>query len=206
MGATVRKVRRSQEQRRLESEHRLLTAAAEVMVEEGFAATTFEKIGAKAGYSHGLVTQRFGSKDGLIQALIDYLGVRMEERYESLLKHASTPVDELSSYLDAFIRHIHEDPLAEAYFVMLSAAVSNRLPQKEFFFEYHERMKERFADAIRRGQRAGFIPPALDPDATALALGCVQVGIAVQLLVDPKLDPSPIGTTIKMALASLVES
>ncbi|WP_218042302.1 TetR/AcrR family transcriptional regulator [Sphingobium fuliginis] len=187
----------------MESEERLLTAAAEVMVAEGFAATTFEKIGQRAGYSHGLVTQRFGSKDGLILALIDYLSGQMDARYEDLLKHAATPVDELAGYLDVLISQVLEDPLAEAYFVMMSAAIANRLPQKDVFLASHERMRVRFADSIRRAQDAGLMSPELDPDATALAFGCVQLGFAVQLLLNSDLDPSPIATTIKQAMTAL---
>ena len=71
------KPRRSQADRRDESERRLLAAAAELVVEHGMGAATFEKIGARAGYSRGLVTQRFGSKRGLIEALIHQLQGRL---------------------------------------------------------------------------------------------------------------------------------
>ena len=64
-------LRRTQAERRDESQRRLLEAAAALIQERGMAAATFENIGVRAGYSRGLATQHFGSKQGLIEALID---------------------------------------------------------------------------------------------------------------------------------------
>ena len=54
-------------------------AAAQVVADQGVAAATFEAIGRKAGYSRGLATQRFGSKQGLIEALVDSLHQGFED-------------------------------------------------------------------------------------------------------------------------------
>jgi AcrR family transcriptional regulator len=62
--------RRTQAERRAESEQQLLRAAAEIVVQEGVAAATFESIGRRAGYSRGLAAQKFGSKQGLVEALV----------------------------------------------------------------------------------------------------------------------------------------
>ena len=70
--------RRTQAERRDESERRLLRAAAELLVERGVKAATFENIAQRAGYSRGLVTERFGSKQGLIEALIEGLQGRLQ--------------------------------------------------------------------------------------------------------------------------------
>jgi AcrR family transcriptional regulator len=47
------------------------------------AAATFDAIGKEAGYSRGLVTQRFGSKDGLIRSLIAALHGWQREALEA---------------------------------------------------------------------------------------------------------------------------
>ncbi|HQP20056.1 MAG TPA: helix-turn-helix domain-containing protein, partial [Phenylobacterium sp.] len=74
---TPSKIRRSQAERRDESERRLIEAAAGLVVEQGIGAATFANIGERAGYSRGLVTQRFGSKQGLIEAMIERLQLRI---------------------------------------------------------------------------------------------------------------------------------
>ena len=50
---------------------KLLDAAAELISEGGYERMTMAAIGQRAGYSHGLVTARFGSKEGLLWALVD---------------------------------------------------------------------------------------------------------------------------------------
>src|SRR3978361_2083635 len=52
---------------------RLLEAAAELIRDRGYEGTTLAAIGERAGYSHGLATRRFGSKEGLLGVLLDRL-------------------------------------------------------------------------------------------------------------------------------------
>src|SRR5258706_16390675 len=80
-GVLAPKSHRTQAERRDESQRRLLEAASAVIQERGMAAATFENIGARAGYSRGLATRHFGSKQGLIEALI----ARIQERRDSAL-------------------------------------------------------------------------------------------------------------------------
>jgi len=47
----------------------LLDAAADLIAEGGYEAMTLAAVGERAGYSRGLVTARFGSKDQLLEAL-----------------------------------------------------------------------------------------------------------------------------------------
>src|SRR5258705_9621681 len=63
--------RRPQAERRAQSERRLLDAATRLIADQGFSKTTLAQIGAKAGYSRGLVNERFGSKAELVQVLAD---------------------------------------------------------------------------------------------------------------------------------------
>jgi len=50
----------------------LLTAARELVEEHGVAAVTTEAVAARAGVGKGTVFRRFGSREGLMAALLDY--------------------------------------------------------------------------------------------------------------------------------------
>src|SRR5262245_25406994 len=63
-------VRRTQAQRREHSANSILAAAADLFAERGYVDTTMEQIGSRAGFSAGLVAQRFGSKFGVVEALL----------------------------------------------------------------------------------------------------------------------------------------
>src|SRR6187431_2555326 len=94
--------RRSQTERRDESERRLLKAAMEVIVEQGVRAATFEAIGQKAGYSRGLATQKFGSKQGMTEALIGHLHERQNEALAAAGIDRAPGLDALLGYVDHY--------------------------------------------------------------------------------------------------------
>ncbi len=61
--------RRTQQQRRDQAETALLNAAAELAVEYGVRSLTLARVGERAGYSRGIVTHHFGSKQALLERL-----------------------------------------------------------------------------------------------------------------------------------------
>ena len=61
--------RRTQAERRAQTGSALVQAAAELVVEGGVAALTLAPVGERAGYSRGIVTHHFGSKQALVEAL-----------------------------------------------------------------------------------------------------------------------------------------
>jgi AcrR family transcriptional regulator len=63
--------RRTQVDRRAESDRRILAAARRLIAEKGSNGTSLAEIGLAAGYSRGLPSERFGTKQRLIDALLD---------------------------------------------------------------------------------------------------------------------------------------
>ena len=57
----------------------ILSAALELFANEGFAATPTSKIAKKAGVSEGLIFRHFGSKQGLLDALMEEVNARLEK-------------------------------------------------------------------------------------------------------------------------------
>lgn len=56
--------------RRIESDRKMLRAATELIARKGVGQSTLSEIGLAAGYSSGLPPMRFGSKVGLLEALL----------------------------------------------------------------------------------------------------------------------------------------
>ena len=52
----------------------VLDSAADLFAERGPAATSIRDIAARSSVNHGLIHRHFGSKDGLVAAVLDYLG------------------------------------------------------------------------------------------------------------------------------------
>ena len=197
---TMVKARRSQAQRRDESERRLLAAAAELVVERGMGAATFENIGARAGYSRGLVTQRFGSKRGLIEALIADLQGRLGGLLEDRRVDELNGLEAVLAYVDVFLTALDRDGELRAYFVVLAAAVADVSELRAPFAAAHKQVEQALESFFLRGQAEGAVRAGIDADAAALITGALLFGLSMQLLLDPLMDLAPIRETSLMTL------
>jgi len=184
--------RRSQAERRDAAERSLVEATLAIIAEQGVSAATFDAIGRRAGYSRGLATQHFGSKRGLIDAVVAYLHARQDEELD--LAHIDA-LDGLAA-LVAYVRHFGAgfdgSRDLRAYFMLLSDAVADVQEARAAFAHSHERVKARLAQLIRRGQREGCIRADADAEGTALMAGSLLLGVSMQALVDPDVKVAPV--------------
>jgi len=192
---SVPRVRRTQAERREDSERGLVKAAIAVTAERGVSAATFEAIGQRGGYSRSLVTRRFGSKQGLIDAVIDYLGERRKALAAERGIDRLSGLDALIADTDLYLRSLSEDGEVKAYFMLLAAAVADVNALRAVFAAAHEHVRTRLREFVRQGQAEGRIRSDLDADAAALMVGSLQMGLSMQLLVDPTMDLDPIRET-----------
>lgn len=193
--ATPSRTRRSQADRRAESGRGLVQAVVSIVPEQGVGAATFEAIGARAGYSRSLVTQRFGSKRGLIDAVIEHAhtafqSARLERRMDEL-----TGLEALLLMMDVYLTALANSDELRTYFMLLASAVAEVSDLRAAFATQHELVKQRLAALVARGQADGSIRADLDADAAALMIGSLELGLSVQLLVDPAMDLDPIRRT-----------
>lgn len=63
--------RRSQTERRAESDRRMIAAALKLIARHGSTGASLAQIGVEAGYSRGLPVARFGTKLALLEAVVD---------------------------------------------------------------------------------------------------------------------------------------
>lgn len=187
--------RRTQSDRRQQSEAELLRAAAELIAEQGVAAATFENIGIRAGYSRGLVTQRFGSKQGLIEALIGRLQARLQTQMDDRRLDEVDGLEAVLGFVDAFLTNLSRDGEMRAYFVLMAGAVADVSELRAPFALAHKGAEERLEAMVQRGQAEGVIRKALNADAAALMVGSLLLGLSTQLLIDPQMDLEPIRET-----------
>lgn len=87
-----------------------------------------------------------------------------------------------------------------ACFMLLAAAVADRLETWGAFSESHELEYLIIRAFIERGQKSGLIRPEIDADAEALMAGCSLLGLRIQCLIDPAFDPAPVRDALVGAL------
>ena len=184
--------RRTQADRRKQSEKSLVQAVVEIVPESGVSAATFEAIGARAGYSRSLVTQRFGSKRGLIDAAIEHAAVAFDSLQATRRIDRLSGLDGLLLLLDTYLTELSTSSELRTYFMLLSSAVAEVSELRTAFAAEHERVKDRLAALVAKGQADGSIRREIDAESAALMIGSLQLGLSVQLLVDPTMDLAPI--------------
>ena len=112
--------RRTQAERRSESEEAVLQAAAELIAQYGVERASLARIGLQAGVSRGLPTHHFGSKD----ALVARLALRVQERVVAMSSQllqerertggaAATAMEAILAVLDSYLE-LFTKPTAEA--------------------------------------------------------------------------------------------
>ncbi|CAN7540624.1 TetR/AcrR family transcriptional regulator [Phenylobacterium sp. LjRoot219] len=196
-------IRRSQAERRSQSERSLLQAAIDVIASAGVGAVTFETLGRASGFSRGLATQRFGSKQKLIEAVLAHL----HERQETLLREHRLDerpgLEAILTYVDVCLRDLAQRNEARAYFMLLSSSVAEASELRSGFRQAHAEVEARLVTWALKGKAEGAIRAEVDEHAAALMIGCLMFGQSMQLLVDPAMDLGPLR---EMSLATLKTS
>jgi AcrR family transcriptional regulator len=201
--SVVSRPRRTQAERRDVSERLLVEATLSVVAERGVGAATFDAIGQAAGYSRGLATQRFGSKQGLIDAVIAYLHARRDELMDAAHVAEMPPLEAVLYYADSHFRLLDQDDSGRAYFMLMAGAVADASALQAAFAASHDRVRFWLAERVRAGQAAGQIRGGLEPDGVALMVGSLLLGVSIQWLADPA---TPLGLIRRTSLGLLRDS
>ncbi|MFG2161223.1 TetR/AcrR family transcriptional regulator [Streptomyces olivaceus] len=175
--------RRTQQERRDLAENALLTAAAELVAEQGVRSLTLARVGERSGYSRGLVTHHFGSKQGLVE----HLARSAQSGFVPGLGDLPPGLDRLLRLIDGYIAALGSMNLRNKVFLMLWAE-SATLPELVPIF--HERAEVFLADLredLTAGIADGTVHPGVAPEETAIAVFGQLRGIGLQRLLDPGL-------------------
>ena len=183
-GAT--RPRRTQAERRAESEREILQAAAILFGRQGYTSTTLEQIGRKAGYSSALVSLRFGSKEGIAEAIVARLQTRAgSEVFEP--EEGVTGIASLNRIFSGYSELLRNaEQWMRALFMLMTDSLGPLNGKIDLFRAGNERFAAAIEQAVREGQEAGEIRTDLDPAETAFQVLAAVRGATLLWLLDPK--------------------
>jgi AcrR family transcriptional regulator len=175
-----------QAQRSRDSSNALLKAAGDLIVEGGYEAMTLAAVGELSGFSRGLVTTRFGSKAGLLEALIDRIVHEWGHRNVVPDTRDKTGLQALLIMLDAIKAQTARDSSSVKVLYALSfEALAPRAELRSRFSALHDEMRSDVSAFVRRGLRDGSIREGVDPSEEAVLIVSELRGIGYQWLLDP---------------------
>jgi AcrR family transcriptional regulator len=175
--------RRTQQERRAESEQKLLEATAQLIVERGFGQLSLTAIGQRAGYSHALVNHLFGTKS----ALIDRLNDTVDELYRSQIPQSlagKEGVDAVVAFTETYLALVtSSDPIARVHVVLWAQAVAGAPELRDSRVEWDRHFRKGVAEVIARA--TGGRSTDTYCKTTAFVIVGMLRGVAMQQLLDP---------------------
>lgn len=195
--------RRTQAERVAESDTRMLQAAMSLVATRGYAQTTLEAIGAESGYSRGLVSHRWGTKDKLLEELVDRV---LEDFRVGLLERLRglTGLDALFCEIDCYLEGMDDPPLSSrAFFVLMLESIGPAPQIREHFARFSKKWQASLSRTISKGQQLGGIRADVKAADEARLLIATLRGLRTQSMLDP--SSSDIARDIAALKATLTQ-
>jgi AcrR family transcriptional regulator len=180
------RTRQTQAERRAATRTRLLAAATALFAEHGIDGVSVDAVAAAAGRTSGAVYDHFGSKHGLLLALLDdwsgALVAVMAAQFEisaDMTERLGAVWDNVCADPSEGVRRLflleHELWLRAARDTRLASALKQRTRASN----------ERVARGIARWQNEGRLEESSSPDEISVLLKAMVLGLHMQLQADP---------------------
>jgi AcrR family transcriptional regulator len=183
---TDRPARRTQEQRRAETERRVLDAAMALIARSGSRAVTLAEVGEAAGYSRGIVYHHFGSRERLLEAVVD------EAQRFDVPAYQGDGLDYLVRIIEAYLRNVvRRTPSARAFLQLWGEAIAADPVLAPLFARRDADFRQLLANVVRQGVADGSIRPDANPAAAAVLIVALVRGTGLQLIAQPPVRNVP---------------
>ena len=194
--------RRTQAERTATAHRRMIRAATKLIARQCYTKTSLAQVGKEAGYTGGLVSHHFGSKDGLLRDLVGRITGRFYADQIRPAVESLSGVDALCAMVDTYLNELGvRQERMRALYVLMGEALGPVSEINEVFAALNRGFRVNAREVIWAGVQAGEIRSELDPDAEAgLFVGMLR-GVAMQWMTDPGcFDLGAVSESLKDAL------
>ena len=182
------------------SNRRLVEAAAELIAEKGWEATTAAEIGRRAGYSRAMVHARYGSKDAILDAFFEHGYV------QQVLPAAQPGAAGMENAVAHFGRiqelYAQDRDFLRAMFVMTFEAVKTTSPVRALLQTWFDYGVEAVDVGLRNGIADGSVRPDIDVERAVSDISAAAFGIAFHWIVQS--DSYDLATELDYARARII--
>ncbi len=162
----------------------------ELVAEGGVRAVTLAAVGQRAGYSRGLVTHHFGSRQGLLDALT----LELQNRFQPPAT-AARGLDRLLVYVDAYLDRVL---INRVFLVLWAESITSEPELREAFAARDARFRATLVECLRE---ADDLRPGVDPEMLAHALVGLLRGTNLELLSAAEADVESVRRQVRALLA-----
>ena len=194
--------RRTQAERSATANRRVIRAAIRLIAGQGYTRTTLAQVGKEAGYTGGLVSHHFGSKEGLLRALVERAAGRFYQDQLLAATRDKSGLDALCASMDAYLDElVVREEYMRAIYVLMGEALGPVAEVNEVFADLNRGFRLSARAWIREGMEAEEIRSDLDADAEAAVFVGMLRGVATQWMAEPRcFDLDAVRESLKDAL------
>lgn len=179
------RTRRTQAERTALSDSRMFDAAIALLCEGGIPRATLKEIGERAGYSRGLASARFGSKEGLFASLVATIDARWSADFAERVGDR-TGLDAACATLDAVEHFVGQRPTyTQALYVLWYESLSSHSDVRKKLAEQQDRDRRSVERWIAQGQVDGSIRTDIAADRFAVQFMSFVFGVIYQWHISP---------------------
>lgn len=182
----VKPRRMTQEERTALSDTRMYEAATRLICEKGGQNTTLREIGELAGYSRGLASGRFGSKEALYRDLLTFLNKKWVAKLEVYVD-GRTGLNAFCATLDAAEHFLQEQSdYTKAMYVLWYESIGSHDEVRKQLSRQQILQRNDVERCITEGIRQGDIKSSVNPMRLAMQYCSFIYGTIYQWLVSPE--------------------
>ncbi len=179
---------RTQAERTALAESSMILAAIDLLNSVGIQGTTLVAIGERSGYSRGLASHHFGSKAGLLRAVLRRMTAVWTDKLVSRMD-GKTGLQAFTTAIDSHLEHVLSHPdYIRAMNILWGAALDPASEFKPNVAEFMRIQRESVAAWVKGGKKSGEIRPDVDADRIAEQFYGTLIGLNNQWLVAPEID------------------
>jgi len=168
------------------SREALIKAATTLFAERGYRETSVQAIGESARVSRGSIFWHFGSKEGLLWAVVERAFQAWETEVLVTDVSDATGIEAVRRTLHAHRRFLMDDTeTLRLFYVLIFEALAPRPELAGDFARLHVQLRELTVGWIQEAIDAGTVREDLDATAVVTFITAALGGIAYQWLLDP---------------------
>lgn len=178
--------RRTQAERTATAEARMIRAAGKLIATQGYTKTTLAQVGKEAGYTGGLVSHHFGSKEGLLNALVERITGRFFSDQLQPVTEQRRGVEALCAFVDTYLgEFVVREERVRTLYVLMGEALGPVSEINPVFAELNRAFRVTVRTWIEQGIDDETIRADVDADAEAALFTASIRGLAQQWMTDP---------------------
>lgn len=167
----------------------------------GYAAMTLAEVGELAGYSRGLATHHFGSKAGLLTAILDKVLEKNRTEFRKATE-GKRGLARLAAIVDCTLYRCVQTPDEARAYLMLALEPTARWAAVKVR-EQTAALRKQAEEAAREAVALGELSPQFEPAEVASITLAMSRGYAYEWAADPSTDLSAARRRISNYIASL---